>query len=180
MRRTKQHRAVLKRLLRDDRLTPKRAHLANKLLKKLDSIEPEDMRLYELQLLNMIGAPIEEYVAALEKPDEPSHRILRDEGDDGGHITINNRLLRNQRVHPNYSLSLQVESMWEDAETKHERAFYRLIVTYAFSDGRGLVVVDRDDDPVQDNVQLKHNQELLSRARANLALITGGKDAGTD
>lgn len=168
---------MLKRLLRDERITPKRAHLANKLLKKLDAIEPEDTRLYELQLLNLIGAPIEEYVAALEKADKPSKRVLRDEGDDGGHITIDNRLLRNQRVHPNYSLSLQVESMWEDAETTHERAFYRLIVTYAFSDGRGLVTVDRDDEPVQDNPLLKHNQELLNRARANLALIKGGKDA---
>ena len=187
MRRSKQHRAVLKNLTKDERTTPDRALLAERLVKCIDAVEGDAVQLYEMQTLQHIGGAklVELFLAQLDRlTDEPARRLLRDDNDDGGHITTQNRLLRDRRSHPNRRLILQIEAMNEDAETQRERLFYTTIILAGCIDSamhfrlRGI-----DDVPFEETHTTNADKAVMEQAKRHLEAIMNpakrGKDAGT-
>lgn len=175
MRRKKQHRAVLKNLIKDERTTPDRAILAEHLMKYIDAMESDGRHLYELLALQHTGGPklVELF---LSHPDHTSdtqaRRLLRDDNDDGGHITTQNRLLRDRRSHPNRRLILQIEAMNEDAETQRERLFYSTIILAGCIDSaqhfrlRGI-----DDVPFEETHTTNADKAVMEQAKRHLEAI---------
>jgi hypothetical protein len=183
MRRQKQHRTVLKNLIKDERTTPDRAMLAERLMKCLDAVEGDALQLYEMQTLQHVGGPklVELFLTQLDRlSNVPARRLLRDDNDDGGHITTQNRLLRDRRSHPNRRLILQIEAMNEDAETQRERLFYSTIILAGCIDSaqhfrlRGI-----DDVPFEETHTTNADKAVMDQAKKHLEAIMGGMSAGS-
>lgn len=149
MQRKKQHRAILKGLMRDERTTPHRALLAEHILKCLDAIDDDALRMYEIAVMSSIGdyKLVDYYFERLNRcTDKPVKSLLKDPAD---HITIQNARQRDFRSHPNWRFILEIEALNEDADTEHERLFYTTIfLTSCYDASNRFKLIDRFDDGV--------------------------------
>lgn len=181
MQRKKQHRVVLKNFIHDERTTPDRAILVERILKCLDAVDDDTLRMYEMQTIQHVGGPrlVEYYLDKLEHlPEGKVKRILRDDNDDGGHITAQNKLLRDRRSHPNRRLILQVEAMNEDAETQRERLFYTTIILAGCIDSRKYFKLNGiDDESIVETHLSVSDRAVQDQARHYLNAIMGAANA---
>lgn len=151
MQRKKQHRTVLKNLIRDERITPHRALLAESILKSIDATDDDNRRIYEVTVLSQIGdnKVVTYYLNEVDKcTDTPIPPMLTDAED---HRTIQNNLQRDNRIHPNWRFIFAVQSMCEDADTEHERLFFKTVISVACLDANNrFKLIDRMDDGIPD------------------------------
>lgn len=177
MKRKKQHRATLKGLLRDERMSPGRAILAERLLKCLDAIGEDAVKMYEMMAINHLGGPslVEEFIKRNDSlPDTPPDKLLRDSTADGGHLSLQNRLLRDTRSHPNQRFNLQIEAMNEDAETQHERLFWYTVLITACTDGGGRLRLRLPDDASLDDYHNNNSDRAVhEQALRNFRAMCG-------
>jgi len=168
MRRAKQHRRVLKGLVKDVRMTPSRAILTECLLEVFDATDAHTRRIYEIGTLSHAGGPklVEIFLSQIEKePDSPVKPTLRNYPNikAGSHQSTHNSLQRDTRSHPNLRLPLAISAMMQDSETLHERLFFTTLYLGTCLDARGHVkVVGLDDQPVTE--PLNSNSDKAVRA----------------
>lgn len=144
MQRVKQHRRVLKGLVKDVRLTPSRAILAEYLLMVLDSKDDDTRRRYEIGTLAHAGGPklVEVFLSQVERDtDRTTQPMLRNylNVKPESHQSTQNLLQRDTRSLPNARLNLAIASMVQDANTLHERLFYDTLYLAGCLDVRGQI-----------------------------------------
>lgn len=178
MQRKKQHRSVLKGLLKDERTSPDRAILIEQILKCTDAVDEDGRGKYELLVMHFIGGDklVEYYLDRLDKCSDKRVKPLLTDADE--HVTNQNKLFRDKRSHPNRRFVLQIEAMNESADTEHERLFYMTILLTACLDTQKRFKLAGFDEEPLGQATSRADRDAMDSAKQFLDKIMGGASAG--
>jgi hypothetical protein len=185
MQRVKEHRRVLKGLVKDIRLTPSRALLTEYILMVIDSLDEMTRRDCEIGALAHAGGPklVEIFLTQIEaQSNAPVKPMLRNYPNTkrDSHQSTQNRLQRDTRSHPNGRLALELAAMSNDSTTLHERLFYVTLFRGGCVDARDHVkLAGLDEEPISEPHHTNADKSVLDKVTQFITSIKGGSSNGT-
>lgn len=180
MQRVKEHRRVLKGLVKDIRLTPSRALLAEYILMVIDAKDETTRRDYEIGALAHGGGPklVDIYLSQIEaQPNEPVKPMLRNylNTRKEAHQHTHNRLQRDTRSHPNGRFLMALTAMGNDSSTLHERIFYLTLFRGSCVDAREHIkLTGLDEEVISEPHNTNADRSVLDKVTQFITSIKGG------
>ena len=190
MQRAKEHRRVLKGLVKEIKTTPSRAILAENLLMVIDSMDEETRRRYQIGTLSHAGGPtlVDIFLFKIGKnenrPVKPTLRNYLNTRSES-HQSTQNKIQRDTRSHPNARLTLAISAMMQDSTSLHERIFYETLYDGSCMDARGHIkLVGMEEEPIQEphytNADKAINEHLGTLNKFLVSIKGGSSNESTN